>query len=199
VTDFEAYRTYIALRLHFTSEYDYIKYNGKCNATMTSFRKRRDMFFFKKLGRLYNKQQLEHFFIANFLVDEKVWVREMLTPECEEVYKQWQKKSESLMYFFKNDCNTIATFIDSDIKFDKMFSAKDGQHPPILKMALASKISIESFIILNSILRFVPKWDKQILDTVVWPAFSAKCKKYRPFTDFNVTKAKVILKKCLDI
>lgn len=199
MTDFEAYKLYIALRLHFTSDYDYVKYNGKCNATVQSFRKRKDMFFFKKLGRIYNKQQLEHFFIANFLADEKVWVREMLTPECEDVYKQWQKKSESLMYFFKTDCNLISQYCDTSGKFDSFFNVKDGQHPPMLKMALSNKVSLESFVILNSILRFVGRWDKQIVDTVVWPSYSLKCKKYRPFLDFNVDKAKAILRKCIDI
>ena len=35
MTDFEAYRQFLALKLHFTSEhYDYFRYNGKHNATM---------------------------------------------------------------------------------------------------------------------------------------------------------------------
>ena len=38
MTDFEAYRQFLALKLHFTSEhYDYFKYNGKHNATVSSF------------------------------------------------------------------------------------------------------------------------------------------------------------------
>ena len=52
MTDFEAYRQFLALKLHFTSEhYDYFKYNGKHNATMASFEKRTDKRFFKKLVR----------------------------------------------------------------------------------------------------------------------------------------------------
>ena len=52
MTDFEAYRQFLALKLHFTSEnYDYFRYNGKHNATMASFDKRTDKRLFKKLVR----------------------------------------------------------------------------------------------------------------------------------------------------
>lgn len=199
MNEFDVYKTYIAIKLHFTTDYDYHKYNGKCNATVSSFRKRKDQFFFKKLGRIYNKQQLEHFFVSNFLADEKVWVREMLSADCENVYKDWQKKTESLMYFFKQDCNFLSAYIDDNEKFDTLFVVKEGQHPPLLRFALAKKINLESFIVINSVLRFVNTWNKQIVDTIVWPTYYNKCKKYRSFLDFNSTKAKLILKKCLDI
>ena len=37
-----AYKTYLAIKQHFTSNYDYKKYNGKVKATEESFLKRRD-------------------------------------------------------------------------------------------------------------------------------------------------------------
>ena len=51
MNEFECYSTYTALKLHFTSDYDYFKYNGKCNVTLSSFNKRKEKFFFKKLSR----------------------------------------------------------------------------------------------------------------------------------------------------
>ena len=49
MNEFEAYQKYIALKLHFTSDYDYFKYNGKTNVTLNSFNERKDKFHFKKL------------------------------------------------------------------------------------------------------------------------------------------------------
>ena len=41
---FDAYKVYLALRQHFTSVYDYFKYNGKVRAGVESFLKRKDKF-----------------------------------------------------------------------------------------------------------------------------------------------------------
>ena len=51
MNEFEAYKHYLALKLHFSSDYDYFKYNGKTNATQQSFEKRKDRFRFSKLAR----------------------------------------------------------------------------------------------------------------------------------------------------
>ena len=87
MTDFDVYKIYLALKLHFTSEYDYIKYNGKVNATLTSYNKRKDHFFFKKLSRIYNKEQVEHFFVSNYIENEKMWIGDSFSPECMSTYK----------------------------------------------------------------------------------------------------------------
>ena len=55
---FNAYKLYLAVKNHFTTNYDFFKYNGKVNAKEDSFLKRRDKFFFAKLQRKYNNDQL---------------------------------------------------------------------------------------------------------------------------------------------
>tara|TARA_B000000565_G_scaffold252912_1_gene228726 strand:+ start:358 stop:999 length:642 start_codon:yes stop_codon:yes gene_type:complete len=213
MTDYEVYQTYLGIKLHFTSDYDYVKYNGKVNASLTSYKNRKDQFFFKKISRIFNKEQVEHFFVSNFIENEKMWIREALTPECMGVYKNWQKKIESLQYTFQNDCKNILNFVLPQIEdvtpfdalmkkeksFNNIFIVKNGQHPTILKMALANKINIETFIILNSIFKFIPRFNNEINETVIWPEFFAKCKKYRPFLEYNVDKYIKALKKVLDI
>ena len=45
---FDAYRCYLSLKNHFTKEkYDYHKYCGKSRATVQSFYKRKDRFWFE--------------------------------------------------------------------------------------------------------------------------------------------------------
>lgn len=49
---FDCYKTYLALKNHFTkSSYDYHKYNKKTRASLQSFYKRKDRFWFEKLSR----------------------------------------------------------------------------------------------------------------------------------------------------
>ena len=55
---FDAYKVYLALKQHFTSNYDYFKYNGKVRAGEESFLKRNDRFFFRKLSKKYDKEEL---------------------------------------------------------------------------------------------------------------------------------------------
>ena len=47
-TGYNAYIEYLAIKKHFTSSYNYHKYNGKVNASFETFVQRRDAFFFQK-------------------------------------------------------------------------------------------------------------------------------------------------------
>ena len=51
MTPFECYLDYIAIKKHFTSEYNYDQYNGKTSATFVSFKERTDRMWFNKLSR----------------------------------------------------------------------------------------------------------------------------------------------------
>lgn len=62
---FESYKLYNALKLHFESSYDAVKYNFKSNVTPNSFLKRKDKYFFAKLGRKHNGE-LKDYYVANF-------------------------------------------------------------------------------------------------------------------------------------
>ena len=49
VTPFEVYQNYLSLKSHFTNpKYDYFKYNKKVRATITSFNRRKDRYFFER-------------------------------------------------------------------------------------------------------------------------------------------------------
>jgi hypothetical protein len=58
--------------------YDYIKYGGKVNATLDSFTKRKDRYFFHKLSTKYGQDDILDFFVANFLADRKRWIGNLL-------------------------------------------------------------------------------------------------------------------------
>ena len=52
VTPFECYKTYVAMKQHFTKDkYDYFKYGGKSRASATSFNNRKDRYFFERMSR----------------------------------------------------------------------------------------------------------------------------------------------------
>ena len=65
---FDCYKIYLALKNHFTKDsYDYHKYNGRTRATVETFYKRKDRFWFEKMCRKKTEKEVEDFFVANFV------------------------------------------------------------------------------------------------------------------------------------
>ena len=194
---FDVYKIYLAIKLHFTSDsYDYFKHNGKTTARLKTFTKRRDRYFFHKLSRSYSSSACVDYFVAGFLDSDSVWIGDVVGKSGEENYTRWQKRIESLSYVFEGDVNTLLEFIEEKkIKFDDLFKVKDGQHPPLVKLYIANKITIESMIILDDILNYTKQFNKQIKETVIWPKKYKLLMNYKPFLKYNTTKMKMIIKK----
>ena len=67
MTPFDVYKTYLAFKNHFTKEnYDYFKYCGKSRASLDSFHKRKDRYFFERTSRQKNDEEIKAYFVANF-------------------------------------------------------------------------------------------------------------------------------------
>ena len=194
---FDVYKIYLAVKLHFTSEsYDFFKHNGKTTARLKTFTKGRDRYFFHKLSRSYSNNDCINYFVAGFINNDSVWIGDVVGKTGGENYTRWQKRIESLSYVFESDVNTLFDFIEEKkIKFDDLFKVKDGQHPPLVKLYLANKITIETMVILNDILNYTKQFNKQIQETVIWPKKYNLLKRYKPFLKYNITKMKLIIKK----
>tara|TARA_Y100000385_G_C12978955_1_gene587511 strand:+ start:319 stop:915 length:597 start_codon:yes stop_codon:yes gene_type:complete len=190
VTPFEVYQTYLSFKNHFTREkYDYFKYSGKTNASITSFNKRRDRYFFEKMSRQKSDIEIKEYFLSNFITEDssKIWIREIIqNGECK--YTDWKKKSQSLSYLFSEEVSSIFT----QKNFDSIFSTSKG-HPIILKKYLGGKMSIETLVILEKILKFRKRFDSKLQDPV-WLSVSLILRKYEPFLNIDVSKYKTILK-----
>ena len=195
MTGYEAFGLYESLKLHFSKDsYDFFKYNGKTNISVTSFENRKDKYHFYKLSRKYtNKDDLIDFLVSNFLEDDKTWVGRLLEEDAEVRYTKRKKTLQSLSYVFENDCRTLFEGVDDP----NSLIVTDGDYPVLLTKALRKEISIETFLILNKILGFFPMWNKKITDTIRWPDFRRKCEKYTAFLPQDVVKFKMILKKVM--
>jgi hypothetical protein len=191
---FDAYREYLALKNHFTKKsYDYHKYCGKSRATVQSFYKRKDRFWFEKVVRQKTDQEVVNFFVANFVScsdPQSLWIGEIMR-EGETRYRDWQKKVQSLSYLFKEESEQMF----SSNNLEQLFDCS-RQHPPILKMFLSGKISLETLVIYDRIFQYGNNFDKKLKDPV-WETISMKIKKYSPFLNIDVFHYKRILKKVI--
>jgi len=191
VTPFETYRTYLSMKSHFTNpKYDFFKYGGKSRATMASFNKRKDKYWFEKTSRKYSDQEVIDFLLSNFVNatnPQNLWIGEIIN-SGERTYAEWKMRQQSLTYMFKEQSENL--LLDNDL--EKVFSCSKG-HPPVLKKYLGGEISLETLSILERIFSFQKNFDKKLTDPV-WETVSMKLKKYLPFLNINVFQFKKILR-----
>ncbi len=184
---FDAYKRYLALKNHFSSKtYDFFKYNGAVRAKRESFETRKDKYFFQKLAK---HKDITNYLVSLFVYGNKdMWIGDMVrNEESEQLYQKWQRVRQSLSYVFMSDLEKFNEDLVSSFVVD------NGQHPHALRLLLQNEIHIETFIILNDLLRFVPSWNKGIDEKIIWPEVRQKCKKYHPFVEYDKEKCKKIV------
>lgn len=197
MSGYEAYCEYLALKNHFTLDnYDYLKYNGRTSASEQSFQKRKDKFFFTKLGRKFARDELKDFLIANFLKEEKLWVGNLFDEKHQEVYLEWKKRQQSLTYIMNRDLRTLQDFLDNhEYKFDDLFAVRPNQHPILLELFQEGAIELEETLIgMDRVLGFFKRWDKTIDDEILYPLIRKRLKKYEVFVSIDRDQLKEKMK-----
>jgi hypothetical protein len=187
-----AYQRYQALKLHFTSDYDFIKYSGKIKKiSEASFLKRKDQYLFRKIERKYSDNELTNFFVANFVSSAGVrWVGDMSGPESEKVYVAWLKRMETFSYQLKEELNKIVDEVDDP----KSLLKTTGEHPQLIKLYMGNKVSAETVIAFDIAFNVLDAWNKVIGDTIIWPEVYRQLKKYRPFVRVDPDNIKKIMR-----
>ena len=194
---FDTYQTYLALKIHFTSNYDYFKYKGKVKASLESYLRRKDKFFFRKLGKKYDKEELVNFFVSNFVVSDN-WIGNLVSQESEENYVRFQKRMQSLSYLYDNDVHRIIDYCrENDLQLNSVLLVEDDNHPILLKLLLQKKISIETVIIMDDTLKFIRYWNAK-LDDIIWEEKKQLISNYRQFLKYDRNTYRQKLKEIID-
>jgi hypothetical protein len=181
---FDIYVYYLALKRHFTSTYDFFKYNGKVKANAMSFENRKDKFFFYKISK---KKDAKDFILANMLENPNAWAGDLVDDKAENVYTDWLKRKQALTYQFKSD------IMELNEDFNSNFIVEDGQHPRLLKLYSMNRVSLETLVILCQVTGCLPYWEKTIKDTIVFPDINRRVRKYAPFLEYDKSKMKKII------
>ena len=191
VTPFETYQHYLSLKNHFTNpKYDFFRYGAKTRASVTSFNKRKDKYWFEKTSRKYDDKEVVDFLVSNFASadnPQNLWIGEIIN-SGERTYAEWMKRKQSSTYLFKEQSNELLSLND----LESLFDCSQG-HPKILKEYLSGRLSLENFVIWERIFHFSADFDKKLSDPV-WETVSLKIKKYGPFINIDVTKYKKLLR-----
>ena len=195
VSPFETYQHYLSLKNHFTNpKYDFFKYGAKTRASVTSFNKRKDKYWFEKTSRKYSDKEVVDFLVSNFTATDNpqnLWIGEIIN-SGERNYSEWMKRQQSLTYLFKEQSNELL----SENELESLFNCTKG-HPLILKKFLSGSVSLETLTIFEKVFHFSKNFDKK-LDDPVWESVSLKLKKYSPFLNIDMFHYKKILRDIID-
>jgi hypothetical protein len=195
VTPFETYQHYLSLKNHFTNpKYDFFKYGAKTRASITSFNKRRDKYWFEKTSRKYSDKEVVDFLVSNFVASDtpgNLWIGEIIN-SGERTYQEWMRRQQSLTYLFKEQSSEF--FLET--KLEDALNCSKG-HPPVLKKFLSGQLSLETLTIYEKIFYFSKDFDKKLLDPV-WETVSLKIRKYTPFLNTDIFQFKRILREIID-
>jgi len=155
---YQAYQIYQSLKLHFTTDYDAVKYNYKTSVKQSSFEKRRDRYFFEKLSRRFKREELIHYFTANLIENQKVWIGDM----SDEIYSAYVARYDKLTYMFDED---VKFLYNKGYTFDQLCSiTEDYAASPLLEALRAHEIRTETVVLLDILVNFLKRLRATISD-----------------------------------
>jgi hypothetical protein len=184
---YECYKEYVALKQHFTNpSYDYFKYNGKVRVTNpAAFETNKDKLFYMKLAKHDDPRNL---IVANLLENSKLWIRDIAyKEEAYQIYNDWLKRQQSLMYMFTQELNKL------DEEFDSNFKVESHKQPNVMKLYLRKEISLETLVMLVDSVRCISYWSKKLEYDPFAEEVLLKIQKYRPFINYDKEKVKKVL------
>jgi len=162
VDGFKAYKYFMAVKLHFTTEkYDVFEMNGRVAGSRVAFERRNDRGLFEKLAKKFdNEQEFIQFLVSNFAYGHKNVV---YSNESDEYYRTWMKRKESRTQHFTNDLTNIINHLEMNrIPAEQLYSVETGM-PELLNLYLGGHVSIETMVVLQDFDDYLTKWEPLIM------------------------------------
>jgi len=184
--EFRAYKTYCAVTAHFTSDYDFMKQEGKCSANVKSYINRKDKHFFRAIAKKYRTNEFCAFFVSNFAERPK-WVGDlMLDNNSHDVYMDWISKMQNLTYHVITEMHQLNRFLQSKgLHKEDLFKYNGEKLPIIFRLVSQNIVSKETYIAMNNILHFVDYFDRVCANDIIYEQRSAVLKNYGAFLSFH--------------
>ena len=166
---FKAYRYYLAIKLHFTTDkFNVFENRGHVRGTREAFNARNDRYIFEKLAqKMPDDREIIQYFTSNFAYgnDTAIYAGQ----EADDNYLQWQKRKQSITKIFIDDLASLMTHIEvNKLKSTALFNFTDSEYPVALKMFIGGKLAIESLRIIDDFTGIVEKWKNHPTVKYIW-------------------------------
>ena len=186
---FKAYRYYLAIKLHFsTDKFNVFENRGNVRGTREAFNARNDRYIFEKLAnKMPNDRDIIQFFVANFAYGKDTAIYE--GKEADDNYMEWRKRKESISKVFVDDLTVILHTVEvNKLKHTAIFEFTDNEYPIALKLFLGGKITIESLRIIDDFTNVIEKWKNHPSVKYIWDDEMRRITKLTGFVKYDKIK-----------
>lgn len=190
---FKAYRYYLAIKLHFTTDkFNVFENRGNVKGTREAFNARNDRYIFEKLARKHdNDKDIIQFFVANFAYGNDTAI--YAGAEADEVYTEWLRRKQSISKIFVDDLATLLTHIEiNKLTHTSLFNFTDSEYPVALKLFVGGKIKIETLRIIDDLYPIIEKWKLNTSVRYIWDDDLRRIIKLTGFVKYDIIKIKKI-------
>jgi hypothetical protein len=182
---YDVYTAVIAIRLHFQrGSYDAFKYNFRGRGRrLSDLKTHKDYYFYEKIARKYrNQKDLVGFLVSNYIAGN-TWIGNM----TDEVYQVWLARLQSLTYNLRKDLTLMQ---EQTASFNWWLRLTDEHRIPILDICRRGEISVESIIVIDSLVNFLKRIDlSSINDPLnIYEEQIYFLQMYKPFVESNINK-----------
>jgi len=181
----DVYLTYCAMKAHFSkNSYDFHKYGGKTKVSRDSLWKRSDKYFFVKLAKKHDdRDSIQDYLVSNFIRDRRGYIANF----NDENYKVWKDRKTDFYNIFFDELRPLVK------DFEPLFQTKNNNHPKLLKEFLGDRVSLETLIILDDLVDFSKRWDRELKEDIVWPDLKKLMKNYKGFLTIDKNRCRIKL------
>jgi len=186
---FKAYRYYLAIKLHFTTDkFNVFENRGNVRGTREAFNARNDRYIFEKIAnKKLNDKDIIQYFVANFAYFKENSIYE--GKEAEDNYIQWMKRKQSITKTFIDDLTSILHFVETNkVNNSAVFEFTDNEYPLALKMFIGGKITIESLRIIDDFIGVIDKWKDHPTVKYIWDDEIRRITKLSGFVKYDKDK-----------
>lgn len=143
---YKAYRYYLAIKLHFTTDkFNVFVNHGAVKYSRDKFQTRNDKYIFEKLAKKFNTdKEFIQYLACNFMYGNSDVVYS--GSEADDNYIEYLRRKQSITKLFIDDGYIILREAENSI--DKI-NFTNNQLPYIISLYLSNKISLESLRILD--------------------------------------------------
>lgn len=190
---FKAYRYYLALKIHFTSEkFNVFENRGNVKGSREAFDARNDRYIFEKLAKKLNSDRdIIQFFVANFAYGNESAI--YAGQESDDNLIEWNRRKQSISKIFIDDLAALLTYVEiNKLPTSSIFDFNFNEYPVALTLFLGGKISIETLVIINELDHVIEHWRNNSTVHHIWNTEFLRIKKLIGFVKYDKEKLRKI-------
>lgn len=175
---YQVYKICTAVKMHFTSDYDYFRYNGKVKVSFDSYNRRNDRYIFEKIAKRVKTVEELEIRLSAFFHEGNSWVGALL--EHEEHYMEYARRIRlQPVHEFRSDIGQIAYRYSNPIG---TLRSIDNQIPQIMQSGIHPVcICILDILFRNERGYLFDRINERLSESISWNLFYLPLKKLRPF------------------